>query len=176
MIHEGLLILRIVVGGLLAGHGAQKLFGVLGGPGLAGTAGWLESIGLRPGRPWALMAGLAELAGGLLMALGLLHPLGPIAVIAAMLTAWLRAHWGKPIWATQGGGELPLTNAAVAIAVALAGPGAYSIDQALGIQVPPAVVVAAAVAALLGVVAAIAWPAKAPPASRTAERRDGRAA
>lgn len=176
MVDEALLIVRIVVGALLAGHGAQKLFGAFGGPGLAGTAAWLESIGLRPGRPWALMAGLAEFGGGLLMVLGLVHPLGPIAVIAAMLTAWFRAHWGKPIWATAGGGELPATDAAVALAVALGGPGAYSLDAALGIRVPPAVVAVVAVAAVIGVITAIAWPSEAPPAAGTTERRDDRAA
>jgi putative oxidoreductase len=70
MVHEALLILRVVVGSLLVGHGAQKLFGAFGGHGLAGTAAWLESIGLRPGRPWALVAGLSEFGGGLLLALG----------------------------------------------------------------------------------------------------------
>src|ERR687889_474144 len=68
-----LLILRVTVGGLLAGHGAQKLFGSFGGHGVEGTAGWLESMNLKPGRQWALMAGLSEFGGGVLTALGALN-------------------------------------------------------------------------------------------------------
>jgi putative oxidoreductase len=132
----GVLMLRVVVGGLLAGHGAQKLFGAFGGPGLSGVAGWLESMGLRPGRFWAWMAGLGEFGGGTLTALGLGGPLGPIMAISAMVTASLRAHWGKPIWATSGGAELPLTNIAVGTALALSGPGRYSLDRLFGIKVP----------------------------------------
>lgn len=138
------------------GHGAQKLFGWFGGHGLAGTAGWLESLGLRPGKPWALMAGASEFAGGALLVLGFLNPLGPIAVMAAMLTAWTTAHRGKPIWATEGGGELALTNLTVALALALSSPGAYSLDAALGINVPTVVTVIVAVGAVVGVVATIA--------------------
>jgi putative oxidoreductase len=69
-----LLVLRAVSGSLLVGHGAQKLFGSFNGPGLEGTSGWLESMGLRPGRPWAYLAGLSELGGGALTALGFLNP------------------------------------------------------------------------------------------------------
>ena len=70
----GLLVLRLVVGGLFAAHGAQKLFGWFGGHGLAGTAGFFESIGLRPGRAMALGAGAAEFVGGLLLVVGLVTP------------------------------------------------------------------------------------------------------
>lgn len=169
-----LLVLRLVTGGLLTGHGSQKLFGWFGGHGLAGTAGWLESIGLTPGKPWAVLAGLAEFGGGLLMALGFLNPLGPIGVIAGMATAWTRAHWGKPIWVTSGGAELPLTNMAVALTVALAGPGAYSLDAALAIRVPAVVTGAVAAAAVVGVVAAAVWrPGMAGRArARETERKD----
>ena len=132
----GLLALRLTAGGLLAGHGAQKLFGWFGGHGFAGTAGWLESLGLRPGKPWALAAGASELGGGLLTALGLLSPLGPLSAIGAMAMATAKGHWGKPIWITAGGAELPLTNVAIASALAVAGPGKYSLDQALGIKLP----------------------------------------
>lgn len=166
MLDLALLVLRLVTGGLLIGHGAQKLFGWFGGPGLSGTAGWLESIGLRPGKPWAVLAGLAESGGGLLLALGLLNPLGPIGIMAAMTTAWRRAHAGKPIWVTSGGAELPLTNIAVALAVALAGPGLYSLDARLGIQVPSLLTAVAALAAAAGVAAAAWRPAAAPEAAR----------
>lgn len=151
----GLLILRGTTGGLLAGHGAQKLFGAFDGPGLEGTAAMLESLEVHPGRVWAPLAGLAELGGGALTALGLLNPLGPLGVIAAMTMATFTAHRGKPIWVTTGGAELPLTNAAGALAVALAGPGRYSLDTALGLRLPHAVVALAVVAAGAGVMAGL---------------------
>jgi putative oxidoreductase len=132
----GFLMLRLVAGGLLAGHGAQKLFGTFGGPGLSGVSGWLESMGLRPGKFWAWLAGSGEFKGGLLMALGLGGPLGPIMAISAMAMATLKGHWGKPIWATAGGAELPVTNITIATALALAGPGRFSLDRLLGIRVP----------------------------------------
>ncbi|RIH87985.1 DoxX family protein [Calidithermus roseus] len=122
-----LLILRLVTGSLLAAHGAQKLFGWFGGHGLAGTAGWLESLGFRPGRLWALLAGGCEFLGGLFLALGLFSPVGSLLIAAAMLTAIAKAHWPR-LWVTQGGFELPLTNLAVAAAVGIAGPGAYALD------------------------------------------------
>jgi putative oxidoreductase len=132
----GLLILRLVSGGLLAGHGAQKLFGSFGGHGLEGTAGWLESLGLRPGHMWAGMAGVGELGGGMLTALGAGGPLGSILSAASMGMATVQAHWGKPIWATSGGAELPVVNIAVATALALTGPGKYSVDRLFGVRVP----------------------------------------
>ena len=131
-----LLIIRLVTGGLLAGHGAQKLFGMFGGYGLQGTAGWLESIGLKPGQVWAIMAGGGEFKGGLLTVLGLGGPIGPILTLSAMVMAAAKGHWGKPIWVTSGGAELPLTYGTVAVALALTGPGAYSLDNLLGLRVP----------------------------------------
>lgn len=145
----GLLALRLTAGGILAGHGAQKLFGAFGGHGLAGTAGWLESLGLRPGKTWAALAGLSEFGGGTLMALGLGGPVGPIAIQGAMATATRQAHWNKPIWVSEGGAELPAVYSATGIALMLAGPGRYSLDRAFGLKVPTVVaaVVAAGVAA-----------------------------
>src|ERR687885_1873142 len=102
-------LVRLVQGSLMAGHGAQKLFGSFGGPGLEGTSGFMEMLGLRPGRPWAYLAGLSEFGGGVLTALGLLNPLGPLGVIGSMAMASVKAHGGKPIWVTEGGAELPVT-------------------------------------------------------------------
>jgi putative oxidoreductase len=144
------LLLRIVSGGLLAGHGAQKLFGSFGGPGLEGMAGFLESMGMKPGKSWAALAGLSEFGGGTLTALGLLNPLGPLGILGAMTMAALTAHTLRPIWAQEGGAELPVTNAVIALAIALSGPGRYSLDQALGVRVPRWIVV---VAFLLGALA-----------------------
>ncbi len=130
------LILRAVLGSLLTGHGAQKLFGWFGGPGLQGTSEWMESIELRPGRPWAAMAGLSEFGGGVLMVLGLLNPVGPLGAIGSMVMASVKVHSGQPIWVTEGGAELPLTNMAIATALMLNGPGKYSLDRAIGIRWP----------------------------------------
>ena len=131
-----LLVLRLVTGGLLAGHGAQKLFGWFGGPGLQGTSGWLASLRLMPPRPWAMLAGLSEFGGGLLTVLGLLNPIGPIVATGVMITAWVKVHIGKPIWVTEGGAELPLTNIAVLTAIAIRGPGKISVDHPLRIRTP----------------------------------------
>jgi putative oxidoreductase len=130
----GLLALRLTAGGLLAGHGAQKLFGSFGGSGLEGTAGWLESLELSPGRPWAMLAGGSELASGLLTALGLLHPVGPLASLGPMAMAWSKVHAGKPIWVTSGGAELPLLNIVVASTLTLVGPGRLTLDRLLGLR------------------------------------------
>jgi putative oxidoreductase len=143
-----LLALRLTSGGLLAGHGAQKLLGWFGGHGLKGTAGWLESLGLRPGKPWALAPGRSEMSGGLMTALGLLNPLGPVNTIGAMSMATAKGHWGKPIWVTAGGAELPLTNVAIATALAIIGPGKYSLDRALGVKLPRWLLVPGVAAAL----------------------------
>ncbi|MCA1688096.1 MAG: DoxX family protein [Actinobacteria bacterium] len=130
------LVFRLVQGSLMAGHGAQKLFGAFEGPGLEGTSGFMEVLGLRPGRPWAVLAGLSEFGGGVLTALGLLNPLGPVGIIGAMSMATATAHKGKPIWVTEGGAELPVVNIAASTALILGGPGRYSLDRAFGIRLP----------------------------------------
>ena len=130
----GLLVLRLVVGLLFVGHGAQKLFGAFGGHGLAGTAGFFESIGLRPGRLHATAAGLLELGGGLLLALGLLTPVAAAAFFAVMTAAVITVHWVKGLWNTGGGYEFNLVLAAAAFALAAVGPGAWSLDHALKIS------------------------------------------
>src|SRR5579875_4093704 len=103
LMNVALLILRLVVGVLFMGHGAQKLFGLFGGHGLAGTAAWLQGLGLRPARLWAIVAGVCEFGGGLLFALGLITPIAALALLAVMLTAVVTVHWAKGLWATKGG-------------------------------------------------------------------------
>jgi len=132
----GIAALRVVTGGLLAGHGAQKLFGSFDGPGPEETAGMMEHLGLRPGKPWGMAAALSEFAGGTLTVLGLGGALGPISILSAMTMAATTAHWGKPIWVTKGGAELPVTNATIAAALAMVGPGRISIDHLVGIKMP----------------------------------------
>jgi len=127
-----LLVLRVVVGLLFVGHGSQKLFGVFGGHGLAGTAGFFESIGLRPGRIHAPAAGGAEFVGGALLALGLATPLAAALIIAVMVAAVVTVHLPNGVWATGNGYELNLVYGAIAFALAGTGAGAASIDHAIG--------------------------------------------
>jgi putative oxidoreductase len=127
-----LFVLRAVVGLFFIGHGAQKLFGAFGGHGLAGTGGFFESLGLRPGRVHATLAGGAEFAGGLLLLLGLITPLGAAMVIGVMTVAILTVHLSKGPWVTDGGWEYNVVLIAVAFALAGAGPGQFSLDDAIG--------------------------------------------
>lgn len=128
-----LLVLRVAVGVLLMAHGAQKLFGWFGGGGIAGTAGFFGQIGFRPPKVMAVLAGLGETGGGLLLALGLFNPLAAFAVMAVMLNASV-PHWGNGPFTMKNGWELPLTFGLVGLAVAFAGPGAASLDNALGLE------------------------------------------
>lgn len=130
----GLLVIRLVVGLLFVGHGAQKLFGSFGGYGVKGTAGFFESLGLRPGRAMAVAAGLSELVGGALLALGLVTPLAALLIISTMITAVWTAHLSKGLWNTDGGYEFNLTLAAVAFAVTAIGAGEWSLDYVLGLN------------------------------------------
>jgi putative oxidoreductase len=128
MLNLGLLIIRLVVGVLFIGHGAQKLFGWFGGYGLKGTGGWFESIGMKPGVTMALFAGLAELIGGILFAVGFLTPLAALLIAGTMIMAIVKVHAPNGLWATSNGYEYNLTLVAVAIGVALTGPGKYALD------------------------------------------------
>ncbi len=130
----GLLIERLVFGVLLMAHSSQKLFGWLGGYGIVGTAGFFEGLGFRPGRLFATAASLSELFGGLLIALGFLGPVGPALVISVMLVAAVSVHWNHGLLATGNGIELPLLYATSSLALALTGPGLYSLDAALGLS------------------------------------------
>ena len=129
----GLFIARLVFGLIMAAHGAQKLFGWFGGYGIAGTGGFFDALGFRPGRLFAIAAGLTEFGGGLLLALGLLGPIGPALVISVMAVAAVSVHWQNGLFATSNGIELPLIYAAGAAALALTGPGRYSLDALLGL-------------------------------------------
>ena len=155
----GLLVLRLVVGPVIAAHGAQKLFGWFGGYGIAGTGGFFESIGFRPGRLAAFAAGASEFIGGLLIALGLLGPLGPAAVLAVMVVAAISVHWQHGLFAASNGIELTLLYAAAAVALAFTGPGRYSLDDALGAASlwTPALAWTAIIVALAGAAATLAF-------------------
>lgn len=130
-----LLIIRLVVGGLVAAHGLGKLAGWFNaGFGLAGTAHYLEGLGFRPGRLWAIVAGLTETAGGMLLAGGALTPLAGAAIAGTMLVAAATDHAGKGPWIFNGGWEHVATNAAIALAIVGTGPGRLSLDRALGLD------------------------------------------
>jgi putative oxidoreductase len=128
----GLMILRVVVGALFAGHGAQKLFGAFGGGGLEGTAGMFDNLSLRPSWLHARAAGTAEFMGGLLLAFGLFTPFAAAALIAVMTTAVITVHFPNGIWNTNKGYEYNLVLVAVAFALSAIGPGNWSLDNAFG--------------------------------------------
>jgi putative oxidoreductase len=127
----GLLLIRVVIGLMVASHGAQKLFGVWGGYGIAGTAGFLETLGFRPGRPYTWLLALAEFAGGIAFAAGFLTPFAAAAVGGVMIAAIAFVHWSKGFFAQNNGYEFPLALAATAFGVAFTGPGQASLDNAL---------------------------------------------
>jgi len=147
----GLLILRLVVGLTLAAHGAQKLFGWFGGYGLNGTGGFLEQLGFVPGRRNALLAGLSETAGGLLLALGLATPAAAVMIIAVMVTAIGSVHLKKGFFNHNQGYEYNLILAVAALSIVFTGPGPISLDAALGIQAAgPAWAIAALAVGVVG--------------------------
>src|SRR5712692_228010 len=152
MLNVGLLILRLGVGLIVAGHGAQKLFGWWEGPRITGFAGGLEKMGIRPPRFWAVAAGLAEFVGGLLLASGFLSPLGSFAVMASMAVAIMTVHLSRGFWNSKGGLEFPLSLLIAALALSVTGPGAYSLDAALRLHLPePAAWIAGALGVAVGV-------------------------
>ncbi|MEH7455875.1 oxidoreductase [Bacillus pseudomycoides] len=125
MMNIGLLIIRLIIGITIMGHGTQKLFGWFGGHGLKGTAGWMESIGLRPGVFMAFMAGATELLGGFLFAAGIFTWVGALFIVGTMLVAIFTVHGKNGYWVTQNGFEYNMILIAIAVGVALTGPGAY---------------------------------------------------
>lgn len=148
-----LFVLRAALGLIVAAHGSQKLFGWFGGNGFAGTTGWIASQGFKPAWFWALLGALGEFAGGLLLAFGLLSPLGALAIFAAMLMAVLKFHWSNGFWGTKGGYEYPLVLGILAVVLGLAGPGSYSLDALIGFTLStPLFLVGLVLAALVVVV------------------------
>lgn len=128
----GLLLLRIVVGLLLVGHGTQKLFGWFGGGGLAGTAWFFRSRGYWPPRLMAGLAGTAEVVGGAALAVGFMTPLASAIVVGTMLNAAM-IHWRNGPWVVDNGYEYPLVIATVAVTLSFTGAGAASLDARLGL-------------------------------------------
>ena len=127
-----ILVIRLVLGGLFVGHGAQKLFGWFGGFGPDGTGGWLESLGVKPGKQNAMAAGASEMGGGALLAAGLATPAAAAAIIGVMATAIRTVHQPNGPWVTENGWEYPAVIIATVLAITEAGPGPVSLDAALG--------------------------------------------
>lgn len=150
-----LLIARLVLGLGMAAHGTQKLFGWFSGYGLNATGEFFAQLGFRPGRMFATAAALGEVGSGLLVALGLLGPIGPAIMILVMTVAILTVHASHGFFAAKNGIELPLLFATGALMLALTGPGAYSLDALLGLTGlwnPHLAWVAVAAGVILGIV------------------------
>jgi putative oxidoreductase len=128
----GKVLLRMAVGGLFIGHGTQKLCGWFGGEGLDETAQSFESLGLRPGRRNAIAAGTVEAVSGALLAAGLWVPVAAAGLTATMLTAVRTVHLKNGTWNQNGGYEYHLVLMAALFALTDEGPGAFSLDAALG--------------------------------------------
>ena len=148
----GLLLARLFLGLGLAAHGAQKLFGWFGGYGIKGTGGFFEgTLGLKPGSLFAFMSGLGEFAGGILVAIGWLGPIGSALIISVMVVAIVTVHWPNGFFAATNGVELPLMNIAGALAFAFAGFGKYALDA-----VAPVGALASPQAAWIAIIVAVA--------------------
>ncbi|ANP51538.1 putative oxidoreductase [Streptomyces griseochromogenes] len=127
----GLLLIRLTFGLFMAGHGAQKLFGIFGGDGLTATGRAFAGLGYRPGKLFAVIGGLSEFLGGLGLALGLLTPLAAAALIGVMINAMATVTGAHGLWDVDGGVEYNVCIAVVALAVAAIGPGRFAVDRFL---------------------------------------------
>jgi putative oxidoreductase len=168
MLGIGLLVARLVLGLLMAAHGAQKLFGWFGGYGLNATGEFRVQLGFPSGRAFASAASVGEIVSGLLVALGLLGPIGPALMISVMIVAAITVHWKNGVFATQNGIELPLLYATGALAMALAGFGPFSLDALLGITTiwtPRVVTLVLAIGVAGGLANLVIRRSPAPPAS-----------
>ena len=127
-------LVRVTAGLMLVPHGAQKLFGWFGGYGLEATGQFfLSKLGLPPSL--ALVAGLVEFFGGLMLAAGLATRVVAALVVGLMAVAVLQVHLGAGFFWTSGGFEYPLFWGIVALAFVLRGGGRYSLDAAIGYEV-----------------------------------------
>lgn len=164
----GLLILRVVAGLTIAAHGAQKAFGWFGGAGISKTAAGFDGQGLKPAWLWAAFVVLGELGGGLSLAFGFLTPLGAAGVVGAMVMAIVKAHWRNGFFNGKRGIEFPLQLLGAAVALGVAGPGAYSLDALWNIHLPLAVFLVLAAVAVLVDVVGLTLTSRATPAPRPA--------
>ena len=167
MRNVGLLVSRVILGAYLAVHGAQKLFGSFGGPGLEATATGFDQLGMRPGKLMATVAGASELGGGVLTATGVADPLGPLMLAGTMAVA-STVHRKQGPMAQKGGFELPLTNLAVAMALLSSGSGRLR----LGPRLSKSMTRLSAVAGVALAAGSVAQLLRAKPAVATAAAED----
>jgi putative oxidoreductase len=123
MLDEGLLVIRLVLGIILLGHGVQKVFGWFGGYGIKGTGQWLESIGIKPGAFFAFITGAAEIVGGFFVAVGVYTEIGAWLIIVVMAVAVIKVHIKNGFWNSSNGFEFNLLIIAAAVGLLLTGPG-----------------------------------------------------
>ena len=164
----GLLVLRVVVGLTMAGHGTQKAFGWWKGSGRAGWYAVMTRMGFRPATAWGLVSIGAELVGGVLFALGLFTPVAAMALVGQSVVIIFKAHWSRGFWGRDGGYEFPLSLVAGVVAIVGTGAGSVSLDAALGLAYPVEVRAALLALGFLGGVAAI-LASRVPPAATAGE-------
>ncbi|MFD7985925.1 DoxX family protein [Kitasatospora indigofera] len=130
--NTGLLLLRLVAGLLIAGHGVQKISFHLGGGGLEGGSAEFRGVGFRGGTLTALAAGGTQIGAGLMLAAGLLTPLAGAGLMGVMTVA-LTVKWPHGLWVQHDGYEFPLVLIVIGAALTATGPGRWSVDAALGL-------------------------------------------
>ncbi|GAC1652270.1 MAG: hypothetical protein NVS9B12_01480 [Vulcanimicrobiaceae bacterium] len=129
-----LLLARVAVGASIAAHGAQKMFGLFGGPGLGDAGKFMHSLGFRPGEKYAKLSAGTEIAAGALIATGTLGPTGPAMLASVMLVAAETVHRKNGYFQSKNGFELKAVYVALALLLATEGNGAYALDHALGLD------------------------------------------
>lgn len=129
-INLALLVFRCALGAVMLAHGINHIFG---GGKIAGTGRWFASLGMKPGILHAWLASLMEVIGGVLLVLGLLTPFGGAVIIGVMLVAWITNHRGNGffIFRPGEGWEYVMTLTFAGLAIAVIGPGEWSLDNAL---------------------------------------------
>jgi putative oxidoreductase len=153
-----ILLIRLGVGVTFAAHGAQKAFGWWGGPGLKGWQGAMASMGFRPVALFAAVSMLAELLGGLMLAVGILTPAAVALLLGQSVVIIFKVHWAHGFFSGKGGFEFPLLLAVGALAVGVAGPGQVSLDHLIKLEPTSTVRAVLLVVGALGGLVSLAVP------------------
>jgi putative oxidoreductase len=161
-----MLVLRVGIGTIFVAHGLQKLLGWWGGPGWDGFKGFIGYLGMKPTLFWASISLIAELGGGLALIAGLLVPLAAAGLLAQTIVLFWKVHWPNGFWSPNGGIEFPLAFLVGAFAVQVLGPGSWSLDELLAVDVlyEPGVRWIILGLAVAGALVAALWPAPPRPA------------